>query len=99
LDRGDPEEDKGEDMICPRCDKDQAYKIFEAHEDGSWEVYRCPLCNFTWRSIEEEEVTNPKLYHPKFKLSEEKIQNMSPRPPIPPLRKFQEIKGKKRRIY
>ncbi len=48
-------------MICPRCDDNQAYKIFEAPEGPVWEVYRCPRCNFTWRSTEEDEVTNPKL--------------------------------------
>ena len=77
-------------MICPRCDHDQAYKIFEAPEDASWGVYRCPRCHFTWRSTEEEEVTNPKLYNPKFKLSETQIQNLPPKPPIPPLRKPKE---------
>jgi uncharacterized C2H2 Zn-finger protein len=79
-------------MICPRCDYDQAYKFFEAPSDKSWEVYRCPRCNFNWRSTEEEEVTNSNLYHPKFKLSERQIEGMAPKPPIPPLRKPQEDK-------
>ena len=74
-------------MICPRCDDDQAYKFFEAPADKSWEVYRCPRCYFTWRSTEEGEVIDPKLYHPKFKLSERQIEGMAPKPPIPPLRK------------
>jgi hypothetical protein len=79
-------------MICPRCEGDQADKIFEAPEDGSWEVYRCLRCYFTWRSTEEEEVTNPKLYSPKFKLSERQMEAMAPKPPIPPLRRSHEIK-------
>ncbi len=74
-------------MICPRCDEDKAFKLFEAPVDGSWEVYSCPCCSFTWRSTEEEEITNPKLYNPKFKLNEQKIKEMAPKPPIPPLRK------------
>ncbi len=74
-------------MICPRCDSNKAYKIFEAPQDRSWEIFRCPYCNFTWRNTEEEEVTNPLLYNPRFKLNEDKIKNMSPKPPIPPLRK------------
>ena len=72
-------------MICPRCDDNRAGKIFEAPEDGSWELYRCPRCYFVWRNTEEEEVTNPDLYDPRFKLSEEKITAMDPKPPIPPL--------------
>jgi len=74
-------------MICPRCDSEQAYKIFEAPEDPKlWEVYRCPRCNFTWRSSEEEQVTDPRQYSPKFKLTEKQIQELPPKPPIPPLR-------------
>ena len=75
-------------MICPRCDHDQAYKLFEAPENAVWEVYRCPRCYFTWRNTEGEEVTDPKLYNAKFKLDERKIQEMAPKPPIPPLRKI-----------
>ena len=74
-------------MICPRCDDDRASKIFEAPEDAVWEVYRCPRCYFTWRNTEEEEVTNPDLYDPKFKLNEKRIAAMDPKPPIPPLSK------------
>ena len=76
-------------MICPRCEHDQAYKIFEAPEGAIWEVYRCPRCYFVWRNTEEDEVTHPELYNPKFKLDEKKIQEMDPKPPIPPLRKAQ----------
>jgi vanillate/4-hydroxybenzoate decarboxylase subunit D len=72
-------------MICPRCDGDQAYKVRDA-DDGSWEVYRCPQCSFNWRSTEGEAVTDPKMYSPKFKLTEKKIEEMAPKPPIPPLR-------------
>lgn len=86
MDRGDSEKDEGVTMICPRCKGDQAYKIFEAPEDASWEIYRCPRCYFVWRSIEEDEVTHPELYDPRFILSEEKIKAMDPKPPIPPLR-------------
>ena len=74
-------------MICPRCDGDQAHKVHEA-DDGSWEVYCCPRCNFNWRSTEEAVVTDPEIYDPKFKLNEKKIQEMAPKPPIPPLRKL-----------
>jgi vanillate/4-hydroxybenzoate decarboxylase subunit D len=81
-------------MICPRCDHDQAYKFFESPESGAWEVYRCPRCHFNWRSTEEETVTDPKRYDPKFKLDEKRIREMAPKPPIPPLRKPMEEKGR-----
>ncbi len=73
-------------MICPRCDFVEAYKVFEA-EDRSWEIFRCPRCNFNWRSTEAQEVIEAKLYNTRFKLSEKQIQEMPPKPPVPPLRK------------
>jgi uncharacterized C2H2 Zn-finger protein len=74
-------------MICPRCDSGEARTIFEAPENGVWQVYRCPRCFMVWRSTEEERVTNPALYDRRFKLNEEKIRSMDPKPPIPPLAK------------
>ena len=73
-------------MICPRCDCEEAYKFFEAPEDASWELYRCPVCFLVWRNTEEECVTNPELYDKRFKLSQEKIAEMKEKPPIPPLK-------------
>jgi hypothetical protein len=75
-------------MICPRCDFVEAYKAFEA-EDKSWEIYRCPRCNLNWRSTEGQELTDSKLYSPRFKLNERQIQDMAPKPPVPPLRKIE----------
>jgi transposase-like protein len=81
-------------MICPRCDSNAAYKNFEAPEDKNiWEVYRCPRCNFTWRNTEEGSITDPKQYSERFKLNEKQIREMAPKPPIPPLRKPDPVKG------
>ncbi len=81
-------------MICPRCESDGAYKVFEAPEGPAiWEVYRCPRCNFTWRSSEGESITDPKRYNPKFKLTEKHFLEMAPKPPIPPLRKSAKGEG------
>lgn len=76
-------------MFCPRCDKDEANKFFEAPKDGSWELYRCRYCSFVWRSTEKEYIKNKDLYDPSFKLNEEKISQMIEKPTIPPLRKDQ----------
>ncbi len=73
-------------MICPRCEFMEAYKVFEA-EDRSWEIFRCPRCNFNWRSTEGEELTDPKQYNPRVRLNEKQIQELPPKPPVPPLRK------------
>ena len=71
-------------MICPRCDDQRAVKIFDSPEIGAWEIYRCPRCFFTWRNTEEDRVTHPELYDADFKLSEAKIREMIPKPPIIP---------------
>ena len=73
-------------MICPRCEFVEAYKVFEA-DDKAWEIFRCPRCNFNWRSTEGPEVRDPKLYDSRFKLTEKKIEEMVAKPPIPPLRR------------
>jgi len=69
-------------MICPRCDDQRAAAIFASPESGAWEIYRCPRCFFTWRSTEEDRVTRAELYDVDFKLSEAKIREMVPKPPI-----------------
>lgn len=73
-------------MMCPRCDSDQGFKTHSA-DDESWEIYCCPRCNFNWRSTEPKEITTPGIYYPRFKLNQEKIDQMAPKPPIPPLRR------------
>ena len=77
-------------MMCPRCEFVEAYKVFEA-EDKAWEIYRCPRCNFNWRSTEGQELTEPGLYNPRFKLNEKQIQDMAPKPPVPPLRRTETV--------
>jgi hypothetical protein len=74
-------------MFCPRCDKDEGIKVFEAPKDSSWELYRCQYCDFVWRSTEKEHIKNRDLYHPNFKLNEDRISQMIDKPPIPPLKK------------
>jgi len=74
-------------MFCPRCDKDEGIKLFEAPKDGSWEIYRCQYCDFVWRSTEKEYIRNPAHYDPIFKLNDDKVSKMIEKPLIPPLRK------------
>ena len=75
-------------MTCPRCDSDDAYQVFEAH-DESWKIYRCPRCNFNWRSSEADEVKDGRLYDSRFKLTEKRFRKMVDKPRIPPLRNRQ----------
>jgi vanillate/4-hydroxybenzoate decarboxylase subunit D len=72
-------------MTCPRCDSNEAYEVFKA-PDGIWEIYRCPRCNFNWRSSEADEVKEGALYDPRFKMTSRRLRDMVPKPPIPPLK-------------
>jgi len=74
-------------MKCVRCLHDTAAKFAEAPDkSGAWEMYGCSRCNFTWRSTEEEEVTNPAKRDPGFQLKGE-ISDLQVLVPVPPLRK------------
>jgi len=82
------DEETGEiGMICPRCDRDEGFKFFEAPRDGSWELYRCRFCDFVWRSTEKDHIRIPDYYNPNFKLTDDKLRIMIEKPIIPALRK------------
>ena len=74
-------------MICPRCDSDTAGLLVKAPVDDAWEVYLCSACNFTWRSTESEEITNPAMYNRRFKIDPTSIPNLPVIPPVPKLMK------------
>ncbi len=72
-------------MICPRCDSDAAELLVKAPVDNAWEVYLCGTCNFSWRSTESEDITNPARYDRRFKIDSRSIPNLPVIPPIPKL--------------
>ncbi len=74
-------------MICPRCDSSAADLLVKAPVDDAWEVYMCGTCNFTWRSTESEDITNPAKYDRRFKIDPNSISNMPVIPPMPKLTK------------
>lgn len=73
-------------MICPRCDSKTVEKLVDAPKDKSWQVFICSTCTFSWRSTEEEAVTNPEKYEKKFKLDPHSFEKLLAIPPIPPLK-------------
>jgi vanillate/4-hydroxybenzoate decarboxylase subunit D len=72
-------------MICPRCDSDTTDLLVKAPTNDAWEVYVCATCNFSWRSTESEDITNPKKYDKRFKINPDSIPNMIVIPPVPKL--------------
>jgi vanillate/4-hydroxybenzoate decarboxylase subunit D len=74
-------------MICPRCDSNAGELLVKAPVDNAWEVYVCGICNFTWRSTESEDITDPAKYDKRFKLSPNAIPELPVLPPVPKLLK------------
>jgi vanillate/4-hydroxybenzoate decarboxylase subunit D len=66
---------------CPRCES-KAELVAKSPVEGAWEVYLCPVCIFTWRSIEPESITNPEKYNKAFKVNPADIPNAAHVPPI-----------------
>jgi transposase-like protein len=72
----------GHMMICPRCDSKNANLLTSSPVGNEWKVYICNDCNFSWRSTEPENIRNPEMYDPKFKLTNKKISMMVVNPPV-----------------
>lgn len=70
-------------MICPRCDGADAREITGA-VDNCWRVFACPFCNFTWRDLEADYITDPSRYNPAFKLNRDEVDKLVVNPPVPP---------------
>ncbi|HTY63312.1 MAG TPA: non-oxidative hydroxyarylic acid decarboxylases subunit D [Acidobacteriota bacterium] len=72
-------------MICPRCDSPTVELLAKAPVDDAWEVYICGTCNFTWRSTEGADITDPVRYDKRFKIDPATIPDLSVLPPVPKL--------------
>lgn len=70
-------------MICPRCDSPQTTVMVTSPKGNEWELYLCETCHYSWRSTEPAEQTDPARYHPWFKLTKGKIDEMMIYPPLP----------------
>lgn len=72
-------------MICPRCGSETVNLLTKAPVDDAWEVYICDTCCFSWRSTEDEDITNYEKYDKRFKINPEEIKSLDQIPPIPEL--------------
>jgi hypothetical protein len=41
---------------CIRCEKEDITTIGRSPREGVWELYRCNVCQYIWRSTETNEV-------------------------------------------
>ncbi len=74
-------------MICPRCDSKTVELLTKALVDDAWEVYICKTCCFSWRSTEDDEITDPTKYDKRFKINPAEISQLGIIPPVPKLLK------------
>jgi hypothetical protein len=70
-------------MICPRCESKTVKLLAESPVKGAWETYICGTCFFSWRSTEDEGLTDPAKYDSRFKIDSAKIPSMMQIPPLP----------------
>ncbi len=71
---------------CPRCDSNKTEQVSESPVAGTWVIYTCPICFYSWRSTEPGYATQPGHYNPHFKIRVEDIPRFAEVPPIPPLK-------------
>lgn len=74
-------------MICPRCDSAFTSVMVKSPVGDEWEVYLCDTCQFSWRSTEGDNITDPEKYDKRFKLEANKFDKLDQIPPIPTLLK------------
>ena len=62
---------------CPRCEGKDIKAIGTSPKEGVWELYRCDICQYVWRSTESKDMLT------SIKLTGEEISEI---PCVPPLR-------------
>ena len=70
-------------MICPRCGSNTVNLLAKSPVAGAWEVYICGTCCYSWRSTEDDSVTDPGKYDSRFKIDVKSIPEMMKIPPVP----------------
>lgn len=64
-------------MKCLRCGNDTAKKVADAPDgSGSWEVYACDKCHYSWRTTEPDYILNPEKRDPRFQLTNDQIEHL-----------------------
>lgn len=73
-------------MKCVRCLAGDVTVAAHAPDgSGAWEIYRCPRCNYAWRSTEPETITDPARRDPFFQLDGVDLDALLSPLPAPPL--------------
>lgn len=75
-------------MKCIRCGKEDSVHVVAKAPDGSgaWEIYKCDVCNFGWRSSEPAKMLDNSKWDPFFNLVGVDLNKLMVPCPIPPLR-------------
>jgi hypothetical protein len=73
-------------QMCPRCAHTTIDHLASSPVPGSWEVFGCPRCNYSWRDTEPANRSTRSAYPEKYRLTADDIAAAPPYPGIPPLR-------------
>lgn len=75
-------------MQCARCLADTASVVAKAPDgSGAWEMFYCARCNFSWRSSDEDQYTDPAKREKTFQYEGLDLKTLPTVMPIAPLRK------------
>ncbi|HTF46601.1 MAG TPA: non-oxidative hydroxyarylic acid decarboxylases subunit D [Pseudonocardia sp.] len=55
---------------CPRCSGRGLERLAVSPVPGSWSVWSCPRCWYSWRSTEPKVNSSPAHYPAEFRLTE-----------------------------
>jgi len=74
-------------MQCVRCLRDSASVVAKAPDgSGAWEMIYCSSCNFSWRTSDEPQYTDPAKRDKAYQLEGAALEKVQILIPIPPLR-------------
>jgi C4-type Zn-finger protein len=72
--------------ICPRCRAKTVAHLASSPVAGTWKVFHCTTCLYTWRSSEPVENIDPEKYPKAFRLDPKSLTNLATIPAITPRR-------------
>jgi vanillate/4-hydroxybenzoate decarboxylase subunit D len=71
---------------CPRCRSETVAHLASSPVAGTWTVFQCTTCLYTWRSSEPAENTDPEQYPKAFRLDPKSLTNLATIPVVAPRR-------------
>ena len=75
--------EKPEPAQCPRCGGSSLDQLARSPVPGSWEVWSCERCRYSWRSTEPLANRSRAHYPQRFRLTPAQLDAAREMPPVP----------------